>query len=174
VQTGEALLELGEWRAAVELCFARCERTSDEEACEQATPLLANHVRAVVGRCVSAAHVAMERDPRLSAPSTLRALLASLTRIQQAMKLVTDRDMGTREGLYWLTFNATVRVYGICEVCGAACVALRVLCACACCALVRIWACRRMHACVVFVQPIPRGFPLAPLCARLPAGRRKS
>ena len=73
--------------------------------------------------------LAMERDPRLGAPSTLQALLASLTRMQQAMQLITDRDMTTREQLYWLTFNATVRVFALCEV-GASVAVVSCLCVC--------------------------------------------
>jgi hypothetical protein len=116
VQTGEALLEIGEWRAAVELCFSRCELPSFDDAADAPVNTLAAHVRGVLGRCVAAARTAVEADPRVSAPATLRALLGSLTRMQQAMKLITDRDMEVREALYWLTFNATVRMVSVCEV----------------------------------------------------------
>ena len=108
-------MELSEWRAATEQCFAKCE-LSDAAVADADAAALATHVRAVLGRSVCAAKVAMERDPRVSAPSTLRALLAALTRMQQAMQLITDRHMEVREQLYWLTFNASVRMFNVCEV----------------------------------------------------------
>jgi hypothetical protein len=107
-------MELSEWRAATELCFSRCV-LGDADAKSAPPERLSSHVCAVVGRAVCAAYTAVERDAAVSTPSTLQQLLASLTRVQQAMQLITDRSMDVRESLYWVTFNATVRLFALCE-----------------------------------------------------------
>jgi hypothetical protein len=117
LQTGEALVELGETKAAIEHCFCRAEISEADGSLAKLSPeRLTSHVRAVFGRCVSTAKAAVTRDPRINSPVTLQQLLASLARLQQAMQAVTDRPMDVRECLYWLVYNGSVHVFALCEV----------------------------------------------------------
>lgn len=72
-------------------------------------------VRAAFGRAMCTAGDAKQRDGRVSVPTTLEALLASLATIQAAMQLILAQPSEVSERLYWLVLNGTLHMFAVAE-----------------------------------------------------------